>query len=110
MKDGKRAKVHNNQPKTIIYRTSRSQALCFQRACGQRVIIPRHEQVSNNVITGNDSAAIILTSYLDAIFGSFDDVSSIETPKAIMPLATHTVTTISRHSCPRTVTTGAMQR
>ena len=30
-------------------------------------------EVSNNVITGNDSAAIILTSYLDAIFGSFDD-------------------------------------
>ena len=30
-------------------------------------------EVSNNEITGNDSGGIILTSYLDDIFGGFDD-------------------------------------
>ena len=30
-------------------------------------------QLSDNIITGNDSAGVILTSYLDDVFGGFDD-------------------------------------
>ncbi|MBV71206.1 MAG: hypothetical protein CMH52_07625 [Myxococcales bacterium] len=76
MKDGKRAKVHNNR----IYDNNlpnfaRPGAFVYNVPGGSGVIILASDdnEVSNNQITGNDSAGVILTSYLDGIFGGFDD-------------------------------------
>ncbi|MGC6415696.1 MAG: parallel beta-helix domain-containing protein [Bradymonadia bacterium] len=76
MKDGKRAKVHNNQIKdNNLPNFAKPGAFVYNVPAGSGVIILASDdnEVSNNIITGNDSAAIILTSYLDDIFGGFDD-------------------------------------
>ncbi|MGB0645679.1 MAG: parallel beta-helix domain-containing protein [Bradymonadia bacterium] len=75
MIDGRRAKVHGNQirdnnlpnfapPGAFVYNVPGGSGLI--------VLASDANQISDNIITGNDSAGVILTSYLDDVFGGFD--------------------------------------
>ena len=78
MKDGKRAKVHQNQIRdNNLPNFAKPGAFVYNVPGGSGIIILASDdnEVSNNQITGNQSAGVILTSYLDLVFGGFDDAS-----------------------------------
>ena len=76
MIDGKRSKIHNNRIiENNLPNFAKPGAFVYNVPGGAGVIILSSDanEVSGNEITGNDSGGIILTSYLDDIFGGFDD-------------------------------------
>lgn len=78
MIDGKRAKIHQNRIiENNLPNFAKPGAFVYNVPGGAGVIILSADtnEVSDNEITGNDSGGVILTSYLDDIFGGFDDMN-----------------------------------
>ena len=76
MIDGKRAKIHRNRIiQNNLPNFAKPGAFVYNVPGGAGVIILSADtnEVSDNEISQNDSGGIILTSYLDDIFGGFDD-------------------------------------
>ena len=76
MKDGKRVKVHNNVVRANnLENFARPGAFVYNVPGGSGIIILASDdnEITNNEITDNESSGVILTSYLDLVFGGFED-------------------------------------
>jgi parallel beta-helix repeat protein len=76
MIDGKRAKVHNNEIRdNNLPNFAGPGAFVYNVPGGSGVIILASDsnEISDNIISGNDSGGIIMTSYLDDVFGGYED-------------------------------------